>query len=108
MEFFTNNTKRMVIIKDEGYVGIGNFTQTEVTATLDINGTTRIRNLPAGDAECLLVVADTNGNLKTRNMKDIEIALLKIENLENTIADLEQQIQYLTSQFAMLSKTDNE
>ncbi|WP_419213520.1 hypothetical protein ACNR9Q_05020 [Maribacter sp. X9] len=39
---------------------------------LDVNGTTKIRNLPAGAASDQLVVADTNGNLKKLPISNLE------------------------------------
>lgn len=50
-----------------GNVGIALNSGTTLTpsATLDVNGTSRIRNLPTGVASDLLLSTDTNGNLRT-------------------------------------------
>ena len=54
--------QRIISENQAGNVGIGTYTP---TAKLDIAGTARIQNLPAGAATDNLVVADASGNLKT-------------------------------------------
>lgn len=50
-----------------GNVGVALNSTTTFTpsATLDINGTSRIRNLPTGETSDLLLSTDSNGNLRT-------------------------------------------
>ncbi|MDO6516723.1 hypothetical protein [Zobellia uliginosa] len=56
---FDSNT--LVISGDDDRIGIGTASP---SSKLDVNGTTRIRTLPAGTGSDELVTVDTNGNLK--------------------------------------------
>lgn len=57
-----NGTERFSINGSTGNVGIGT---TSPTKKLDVAGDVRIQNLPQGASTDNIVVADTNGNLKT-------------------------------------------
>ncbi|NSW46527.1 MAG: hypothetical protein HPY79_12000 [Bacteroidales bacterium] len=86
---------RMTISGTTGFVGIGtNFTTPQ--ALLHVNGTVRIDSLPADNTISTIVVTDSEGNLKSRDIKDLEKALAKIKDLEQKLEKLEAMIYKLT------------
>jgi len=67
----TNNTE-WAVIDSTGKMGIST---TAPTASLDVNGGVRVRNLPVGVATDSVVTADANGNLrKVGNLKIMNVA----------------------------------
>ncbi|WP_289202850.1 hypothetical protein [Riemerella anatipestifer] len=59
------NLGSKMILSDEGNLGIGLPSREAPSAKLDVNGTTRLRNLPNGDpATDKVLLADASGNIK--------------------------------------------
>ncbi|AZQ59172.1 hypothetical protein EJ994_10280 [Maribacter sp. MJ134] len=55
-------------VVNQNSVGIGNVVP---TSALDVNGTTRLRNIPAGEAADGILTTDANGNIRQRTLAEV-------------------------------------
>jgi hypothetical protein len=69
MGFSTNGLKTQLVIKHNGFVGIG--TGGNPTANFHSKGTARLETLPTSTTNTDIITADINGNLSTRSVTSL-------------------------------------